>query len=115
MSRAYMRLDPAIIDRKGSYPDGAFRAYIECLCLAEQQPKRGTVRHSKLLRVLLDKRARWIGYLIDHGDLIGQPDGSLYVDGWDEWQEGDWKVKARAASAGSVQETRRESTANRYR
>lgn len=95
--RAYLRLDPNLADRKHDYPDGAHRAFTDTLCFAEQQPHRGRFRSAKLLAVLLDKRARWIKYLVEHGDLIEQPDGSLYVDGWDEWQEGDWKVHERVA------------------
>ena len=95
--RAYLRLDPNLADTKADYPDGAFRAFIECLTFAEQQPLRGRFRSVKLLRVFLDKRARWISYLVDRGDLIERSDGSLYVDGWDEWQEGDWKVHERVA------------------
>ena len=95
--RAYLRLDPEVADKKVGYPDGAFRAFIECITLAEQQPQRGRFRNEKLLRVLLDKRARWVPYLVQHGDLVYQPDGRIYLDGWDEWQEGDWKVYERVA------------------
>ncbi len=93
--RAYLRLDPNFADRKVDYPDGAFRAYVEVLCFAEQQHPRGVFRSRKLLAVLLDKRARWITYLLEHGDLELMPTGQIVVDGWTEWQEGDWKVHER--------------------
>lgn len=93
--RAYLRLDPNFADRKADYPDGAHRAYIDTLCFAEQQEPRGRFRSRKLLAVLLEKRARWITYLVQHGDLIETPTGQLVVDGWEEWQEGDWKVHER--------------------
>lgn len=93
--RAYLRLDPQLADMKAAYPDGAFRAFVEVLCFAEQQPTRGVFRNRKLLAVLLERRARWIGYLIDHGDLFVMPTGHLVVEGWQEWQEGDWKVHER--------------------
>lgn len=92
--RAYLRLDPHIADRKSAYPDGAFRAFIECLSFAEQQPNRGRFRNERLLRVLLERRARWVPFLIEHGDLIRQ-EKELYVEGWDEWQEGDHTVPER--------------------
>jgi hypothetical protein len=95
MTRAYVRLDPNLPEHKGDYPDGAGFAFVMCLCLAEEQPKRGRFKSERLLRVLLEKRGRWVPYLIEHEDLIVQQDGSLYVDGWDEWQEGDWKVSER--------------------
>lgn len=95
MTRAYLRLDPNLMDHKAAYPDGAFRAFVEVLCFAEQQPSRGVFRNRKLLAVLLEKRARWINYLIDHADLIPMSTGHLVVEGWAEWQEGDWKVAER--------------------
>lgn len=93
--RAYLRLDPNFADRKSDYPDGAHRAYIDMLCFAEQQHPRGRFRSRKLLAVLLEKRARWIPFLIEHGDLIEFGDGKLYVEGWDQWQEGDVTVSER--------------------
>lgn len=93
--RAYLRLDPNASDRKSDYPDGAFRAFFETLCHAEQQPQRGRFRNRKLLAVLLERRARWIDFLIEQGDLIETESGKLYVDGWDEWQEGDVTVSER--------------------
>ena len=93
--RAYLRLDPQLADKKADYPDGAFRAFVEVLCWSEQQHPRGVFRSRKLLAVLLEKRARWITYLIDHGDLIAMPTGQLVVEGWTEWQEGDLKVHDR--------------------
>ena len=101
--RAYLRLDPNFVDRKADYPDGAHRAYIDTLCFAEQQQPRGRFRSRKLLAVLLDKRAKWIPYLIEHGDLIEFTGGKLYLDGWDEWQEGDVTVKERMARLRSRQ------------
>jgi hypothetical protein len=93
--RAYLRLDPNLVDHKGHYPDGALAAFALTLCLAEQQPIRGRFKSRKLLSVLLERRGRWVGYLIEHGDLIERDDGRLYVDGWDEWQEGDHTVPDR--------------------
>jgi len=93
--RAYLRLDPNFADRKVAYPDGAFRAYVEVLCFAEQQHPRGVFRSRKLLAVLLEKRARWIAYLLEHGDIEEMSTGQIVVEGWTEWQEGDWKVHER--------------------
>lgn len=95
--RAYLRLDPQLADMKIGYPDGAFRAFVEVLCFAEQQHPRGVFRSRRLLAVLLDRRARWIPYLLEQGDLAEMPTGQLVVDGWTEWQEGDWKVHERIA------------------
>jgi hypothetical protein len=105
-SRAYLRLSPrtfhdkAVVDR---YPPGAFAAFSAVLCLAEEQPERGRFRSEKLLRLHLDEPmdgvrigwGKWVGYLLEHGDLERRPDGSLYVTGWDDWQEGDVTVAER--------------------
>lgn len=95
MSRAYLRLDPGFDEHKESYPDGPYAALICVLCLAESQPMRGRFRSAKFLRAIMGKRGRHLPYLLEHGDLIEASDGKLYVDGWDEWQEGDWKVGER--------------------
>jgi len=95
--RAYLRLDPNLADMKAAYPDGAFRAFVEVLCFAEQQPTRGVFRNRKLLAVLLDKRARWISFLLDREDLTEMVTGQIVVEGWQEWQEGDLKVHERMA------------------
>lgn len=97
MTRAYLRLDPAYDEHKESYPDGPYAALISCFCQGELQPHRGRFRNERFLRALLGRRGRHIPYLIEHGDLVRLSDGRLYIDGWDEWQEGDWKVGERMA------------------
>ena len=97
MARAYLRLDPDFFDRKAidqKYPPGAVAALIGALCHAEHQPKRGRFRDVRVLKALLGPLAKWIPFLIEHRDLVSKK-GELYVDGWDEWQEGDWKVGER--------------------
>jgi hypothetical protein len=97
MTRAYIRLDPAFDERKEAYPDGPYAALIATLCLAEAQPMRGRFRSVAYLKALLGKRGRHLPYLIEHGDVEVLPDGRPYLVGWDEWQEGDWKVGERVA------------------
>ncbi len=110
MSRAYLRTDPALYERKvveQGYPLPLFAAFVGTLCLAEHQPKRGRFRNDRVLRALLGPAARFVPELIRRCDLIVQDDGSLYVDGWEEWQEGDWKVGERVSRIRS--RTRRKS------
>lgn len=95
MSRAYIRLDPGFDEHKYEYPDSAYSALVATLCLAELQPERGRFRSAEYLRRLLGKRGKSVGYLMEHKDLIELPDGRVYVEGWDHWQEGDWKVTER--------------------
>jgi len=102
MARAYLRLDPAFFDRKvidQRYPPGAIAALVGAICHAEHQPQRGRFRDERVLRSLLGPVSRWVPFLIEKRDLVkvrGRS-GELYVDGWDEWQEGDWKVGERVA------------------
>lgn len=97
MARAYLRLDPGFFDRKvidQKYPPGAAIALVGALCHAEHQPQRGRFRDVRVLKALLGPLAKWIPFLIERRDLVSRR-GVLYVDGWDEWQEGDWKVGER--------------------
>lgn len=103
MTRAYIRLDPAFDERKESYPDGPFAALVSTFCLAEHQPERGRFRSFDYLTRLLGRRGRHARYLLDHGDIVTLDDGRVYVDGWDEWQEGDWKVSERVGRIRSRQ------------
>jgi hypothetical protein len=96
--RAYQRFDPRLFERKvleQGYPAGAFAALVGAIGAAEAQPERGRFRSERVLRALLESYGRWVPYLIAHRDVIVLDDGRLYVDGWDEWQEGDWKVQER--------------------
>jgi hypothetical protein len=106
MPRAYIRVIPDLYDRKAlgirdglppreSYPPPAFGAFIGTLCLAEHVSPRGRFRSRQVLESMLSgpngegkAYARQVGYLIKHGDLVEMQDGSLYLDGWDELQEG---------------------------
>lgn len=100
MSRAYLRLDPGAFERKviqQDYPPATFAAFVGVLCLAESQPERGRFRDERLLRALLGKLGRQVPDLISLGDLVVLADGRLYLDGWDEWQEGDVTVRDRVA------------------
>ena len=101
MSRAYVRFDPAFFERKAieqHYPLAAVAALAGCICLGESQTPRGHFRDERLLKALLGPAGRWVAYLIERGDLVRpKGNGQLYLDGWEEWQEGDWQVKERMA------------------
>lgn len=99
MSRAYLRVDPRSYEHKvieQGYPLPLYGAFIGSICLAEHQPTRGRFRNAAVLRALLGPGGRLVPELIRRGDLVSRSDG-LYVDGWDEWQEGDWKVGERVS------------------
>lgn len=99
MARAYVRLDPAFYERKleQGYSLAQLGALAGVFCLADSQTQRGRFRDMGVLRALLGPGARHVPFLIDRGDLLLEERGRVYVDGWDEWQEGDWQVKERLA------------------
>lgn len=106
--RSYLRFDPEFADRKAHYPDGAIATFALTLSFAEQQPQRGFFKKA-VLKALLERRSRWIPFLIEHGDLEVLPDGRLYFVGWIEWNEGDWKVSERVQRIRTGREKRRAS------
>lgn len=87
LPRAYLRIDPNIYS---SHPDPG--AFLGLLCAAHMQPWRGRFRDLDLIRRAIGKGAT--ARLLARGDLI-LVDGVYYVDGWDEWQEGDFTVGER--------------------
>lgn len=107
MTRNYLRLDPMIFERKAveqHYSAAELGTFVATLALGEHQPHRGRFRSTHALRAQLDDPDRGVtGYgrhvktLLERGDLVEQPDGRLYIDGWDEWQEGDFTVRDRVA------------------
>jgi hypothetical protein len=99
--RAYIRIDPHLAERKlgQGYTPAQFACYVSLLNLAEQQPERGRFKTWAVLRAMLDsmgpKLSAHLAFLVERVDLVEQADGSWYVVGWDEWQEGDWQVAER--------------------
>ena len=96
--RLYLRLWADFPDRKGGYPDRLVVTYLYAMCHALNQPRPGTFRFRAILAAYLGRRlAKNIPELIARGDLVERSDGSLYVDGWNEYQEGDWTSWERQA------------------
>jgi len=109
MPRSYFRTLPDLYERKAfgtdthpAYPPSAVACFVGVLCFAEQQPERGRFKSRRVLVALLEgphgkgrSIAKQLGYLIEHGDLVEKADGTLYVEGWDELQEGNWQVAER--------------------
>lgn len=98
MTRAYLRLDPGFFERKvirQGYPPAVAMALVGAYCLAESQPERGRFRDERLLRAMLGDLGRHVPELLKRRDILRLADGRIYPEGWDEWQEGDWKVGER--------------------
>lgn len=96
--KAYLRIDPLIDERKSHYTPAQLGAFVKVLALSSRQGQRGRFRSVKALTGALPAAyGKHVPFLVEQGDLIEQPDGSLYLDGYDEWQEGDVTVKERMA------------------
>jgi hypothetical protein len=104
LPKAYLRVDPNL-DSTHPRPGD----FIRLLCAASRQPQRGRFRDREVLDLAVGVEAA--AYLIKRGDVISQR-GRLYVDGWDEWQEGDLTVGERMTR---VRAKRAASTAGRPR
>lgn len=95
--RAYHRIDPLMDERKSHYTPAQFGAYLKVQLTAGRQSHRGRFRSLDALRGALPTAyARHVQFLVDEGDIVVSKT-HVYVDGWDEWQEGDVTVKERMA------------------
>jgi hypothetical protein len=93
MPKLYLRTDPNI----DQHPDP--EGMLLLMCAANRQPRRGRFDHRETVeRILGKKRAAKFFTPRRPGktpDIVELPDGRLYLDGWDEWQEGDLTVPER--------------------
>ena len=86
MPRAYLRLDPNVDQ---VYPE-LRNTFAGLLCSGHRQPERGRYRNRRLVEELHSRP--FVARCYVRGDLVDLPDGRVYIDGWDEWQEGDFTV-----------------------
>jgi hypothetical protein len=94
--RAYHRVDPLMDERKGHYTPAQLGAFLKVQLLAGRQTARGRFRSIAALRALLPSAyVKHVEFLLAEGDLDVLTDGTVYVDGWNEWQEGDLTVGDR--------------------
>jgi len=97
--RAYHRVDPLMDERKSHYSPAQFGAFLKVQLVAGRQPKRGCFRSIQALKgALPGAYVRHVDFLVAERDLTVKRDGTVYVDGWDEWQEGDLTVRDRMAA-----------------
>jgi len=103
MPRAYLRVDPNL---DNTHPD--VDGFVRLLCAAARQPDRGRFKDRALLvRAIGPAKAR---KAMDRGDVVTLQDGRLYVDGWDEWQEGDHTVADRMKRMRAKRRAKRDTT-----
>lgn len=94
--RAYHRVDPLMDEKKSHYSPAQLGAFLKVQLLAGRQTEPGRFKSiAALKRALPTDYARLVPFLVSQGDLVTLPDGGAYVDGYDEWQEGDLTVGER--------------------
>ena len=87
LPRAYRRMDPNLDQHPDA--DGMMRL----MCAAARQPYRGRFKHrNSIVTIVGESRTR---AMLARRDVVKLPDGTFYLDGWDEWQEGDLTVAER--------------------
>lgn len=89
LPRAYLRIDPNIDQ---VYPE-LRSTFVGLMCAAHRQPERGRFRDRRLVESLCGRA--FVRRAFERADIVALPDGRVYVDGWDEWQEGDLTVSDR--------------------
>jgi hypothetical protein len=90
LPKAYLRLDPNIDQ---VHPED-LEGFVRLLCVAARQQRRGRFRERATLDAIFGKRL--VDRFMARRDIIPEDD-HWYVDGWEEWQEGDWTVSERKA------------------
>jgi Restriction endonuclease len=90
-------------------------AMVQAMCAANRQPERGRFREPVVLERTVGRKA--YRAMVDREDVVpANPGPGVYLDGWDEWQEGDMTVaermrRHRARKADKKVKTGRERTA----
>ena len=88
LPRAYLRIDPNI----DQHPDPL--AMVKAMCAAARQPNRGRFRDPRILERAVGRRQ--YREMVQRGDVSPDQSGpGVYLEGWDEWQEGDLTVGER--------------------
>jgi hypothetical protein len=85
-------------EHKSHYTPAQFGAFLKVQLVAGRQKQRGRFRSLAALKGTLPAAyVKHLDFLIAEGDVVLVEDQSVYVDGWDEWQEGDLTVRDRMA------------------
>ncbi len=87
LPKAYLRIDPNLDSTHPAPAD-----MVALMCAANRQPKRGIFKTPELAEKVLGRGL--FRRSVERGDLILNGVG-VYVDGWNEWQEGDYTVGER--------------------
>lgn len=88
LPRAYLRMDPNLDQHADPL------TMLRLMCAAARQPERGRFKDLAIIERAIGK-AKAKAAETRH-DIVAVK-GGYYLDGWDEWQEGDWTVAERMA------------------
>ncbi len=86
--KAYLRISPNL----DQHPDPA--AMVRAICAANRQSERGRFREPAVLERAVGRKS--YRTLVERGDIVpANPGPGVYLEGWDQWQEGDHTVAER--------------------
>jgi hypothetical protein len=86
LPRAYLRMSPNL----DQHPDPL--GMVMLMCAAARQPERGRFKDRRVLERVVGRKR--LTEMLARADVVAVA-GGYYVEGWDEWQEGDMTVSER--------------------
>jgi hypothetical protein len=86
LPRAYLRMSPNL----DQHPDPL--GMVMLMCAAARQPERGRFKDRRVLERVVGRKR--LTEMRARADVVAVA-GGYYVEGWDEWQEGDMTVSER--------------------
>jgi hypothetical protein len=88
LPKAYLRISPDLDQHEDPL------VMVILICAANRQPRRGRFKSTAIVERLVGRKR--FRECVVRGDLIHEGT-AWYLDGWDEWQEGDHTVGDRMA------------------
>lgn len=87
LPKAYLRIDPNMDQHEDAL------TMVRLICAANRQPRRGRFKgEAPIVRAIGRNKFK---QAVVRGDLVLDGETVWYLDGWDEWNEGDLTVGER--------------------
>lgn len=86
LPKAYLRISPDLDQHEDPM------VMVLLICAANRQPQRGRFKSSAVVERIIGRKR--FAKCVARGDLVHEGT-AWYLDGWDEWQEGDLTVGER--------------------
>lgn len=87
LPKAYLRISPDLDQHEDP------EAMVLLICAANRQTPRGRFKSRAIVERVIGRKR--FAECVRRSDLVRIADGAWYLDGWDEWQEGDHTVGER--------------------